>query len=96
MEQRIARKDDLVVAVLHEPADTVLGVAWRVQALDGDAPQLEAVTVGRRLRHAIALFSADDGELLVAELRELGTGNGQLHKVERLVSGLTIRLFPPA
>lgn len=71
VEQRIAREDDLVVAVLHEPADAVLGMAWRVQALDGDAPQLEAVTVGRRLRHAVALFSADDGELLVAELREL-------------------------
>lgn len=68
MEQCIARKDDLVVAVLHEPADAVLGMAWGIQALDGDAPQLEAVAVGRCLRHAVALFSADDGELLVAEL----------------------------
>lgn len=64
MEQRVAREHDLVAAVLHEPADAVLRVARRVEALDGDVADLEALAVARRLGHCLAVLAADDGELI--------------------------------
>jgi hypothetical protein len=62
VEQRIPRKHDLVVAVLHEEADAVLGVARRVQRLDGDAAYVEGLAVLGRPRHLLAVLSADDLE----------------------------------
>ena len=63
MEQRIAREDDLVVAVLHKVADAVLGVARRVQRLDADVlPDGKGLAVAGRLGHLLAVLAADDVE----------------------------------
>lgn len=59
MEESIPRKHDLVVAVLHEEADAVLGVAGRVQRLDGDAANVERVAVLGRLGYLFAVLAAD-------------------------------------
>lgn len=74
MEQRIPRKHHLVVAVLHEKADAVLSVARRVQGLDSNAANVEGLVVLRCPRHFLAVLAADDGELLLVELGELGKG----------------------
>lgn len=68
VEERVAREDDLVVAVLHEPADAVLGVAGCVEGLDGDAADVEGGPVGWGLGDALALAAADDGEVVEAEV----------------------------
>lgn len=69
VEQRVAGEHDaLAVAVLEEPADAVLRVTWRVQALDGDAAQREACAVGGRAGYAFRVFAADDGEVGEVEL----------------------------
>lgn len=68
MEQRVARKHNFFASVLHEPADAVLGVAWRVQALDGDTADLEAGAVGRCLGHAFGVFAGDDWQVGEVEL----------------------------
>ena len=70
MEESISRKHNLVLAILHEEADAVLGVAGRVQRLNGDAANVERVAVLRRLGYLFAVLAADYFEL--AELRELG------------------------
>ena len=70
MEQSIPRKHDLVVAVLHEEADAVLGVARRVKRLDHNAANVEGRAMCRCLGHLLAVLAADDLERLV-ELREL-------------------------
>lgn len=70
VEQSIARKHDLVVAVLHKEADAVLGVTRRVQGLDGDAANVEGLAVFWRFGYLLAVLAADDLEGL-AELREL-------------------------
>ncbi len=60
MEQGVAGEDNPVVAVLHEPADAVLGVARGVQALDGDAAESEALAVLGRGRDGLAVLAAKD------------------------------------
>jgi hypothetical protein len=62
VEQRISRKHDLVVAVLHKEADAVLGVARCVQRLDGDAADVEGLAVLGRPRHLLAVLAANDLE----------------------------------
>ncbi len=70
MEQSIPRKHDLVVAVLHEEADAVLGVARRVKRLDHNAADVEGRAMRGCLGHLLAVLAANDLERLV-ELREL-------------------------
>lgn len=71
MEQRITREDYLVVAVLHVPADAVLGVARGVQALHGDAADLETLTIGRSLGDRLAVLPANNLEIWRAEVASL-------------------------
>lgn len=66
VEERVAGEDDLVLAVLREPADAVLRVAGRVQALNRDASELEPLAVGGRLCRRLAVPAADDGEIWFA------------------------------
>lgn len=96
VEQRVAREDDLVRAVLHEPADAVLRMARRVQALDGDAADLEARAVGRRLRDGLGVLAGDDGQVGQAELFSLFGGYSV--SCRRLVAAgePTSFLLPPA
>ena len=63
MEERVTGEDDLLLAVLRKPADAVLRVAWRVQALDRDAAELEPFAVRGRLGRRLAVSAADDGEV---------------------------------
>ena len=92
MEESVPRKHDPVIAVLHEEADAVLGVARRVQRLDGDAANVERLAVLGRLGYLIAVLAADHLEGL-AEFREL-------RKSEKVGVGfrgiLTSPPFPPA
>ena len=61
-EQGITSENDLVVTILHEVADTVLRVAWRVQRLDRDAlSNLEHFTMGRGLGDRLAVLASNDG-----------------------------------
>lgn len=48
MEESISRKHNLVVAILHEPANAVLGVARCVERLDCDASNVKRLAVLRR------------------------------------------------
>lgn len=66
VEERVTSEDDLVLAVLREPADAVLRVAGRVQALDRDAAELETLAVGGSLGRRLAVPAADDGEVWFA------------------------------
>jgi len=70
MEEGVPREDSLLVAVLHEPADAVLGVAGRVQGLDGDAADAEGLAMGGGACHLFAVLAADDLQRL-GELCEL-------------------------
>ncbi|KAJ0160806.1 hypothetical protein CTA2_7260 [Colletotrichum tanaceti] len=67
-EERVSRKHDLLLPVLHEPADAILGVARRVQRLDGDAADVERLAVAGCPSNAVAVLAADDGQLLQAEV----------------------------
>ena len=61
MEQSVSGKHGLFLAILHEPADAVLGVAWRVQRLRHYAADVEGLAVGRRFRHCFAVLAAENG-----------------------------------
>lgn len=73
VEERVSREDHLLVAVLREPAYAVLRMARRVEALDSDAPDLEAVAVGRGLRDGLAVLASDDGQVRGPQVAALET-----------------------
>ena len=60
MEQRVASEDDFLIAILHVPADAVLGVAGRVKRLDSNAADLQIFAVGRCLCHLVTVLAAKD------------------------------------
>lgn len=59
MKESVARKDDLVISILHKPANTVLRVAGRVETLDLDATKREALAVRGRRGDGLAVFTAN-------------------------------------
>lgn len=62
-EKRIARKNGLVIPVLHEVANAILRVARGVQGRHGDAvSNLEDLPVGWGSRNRLAIFAANDGD----------------------------------
>lgn len=67
MEKRITSKHNLVVPILHEPAYAILRMARRMESLDGDAADVEALAMGRGLVHLLAILAADDFEVGEAE-----------------------------
>lgn len=67
MEKRIPSKHDLVIPILHKPAYAILGVARRMQSLDGDAADVETFAVGRGLVHLLTVSAADNFEIGEAE-----------------------------
>lgn len=93
VKQSIPRKHNLVVAVLHEEADAVLGMARRMQRLDGNVADVEGRAVRGCLGYLLAVLAADDLEGLV-EFRKLRLSD---KSVGYGVSGrLTSSSFPPA
>lgn len=70
-EERVACKDGLARAILHVVADAVLGVAGRVDSLDGNVTNLKDLLVLWGLSDALAVFAADNVELRVAQILEL-------------------------
>jgi hypothetical protein len=60
-----------MIAILHVPADAVLGMTRRVQALYLNVAKLEALAVGRCKGDAVTFLAAIDGQLRGAELGEL-------------------------
>ncbi len=63
MEQRISGEDYFLLSVLGEPADAVLRMARRVEALHGNAPNLKPLPIRRGLRDGIAVLAPDDREI---------------------------------
>ena len=62
-EKGVPSEDDLLLAVLHVPADAVLSMARRMQGLDGDiVPYLEGLAMSRRPRDGFTVLAANDGE----------------------------------
>lgn len=61
MEERVSRKHHLVLAILHEPANAILSVTWRVECLHCDAADIEGLAVGWRFRYGFAVLAANDG-----------------------------------
>lgn len=61
MEKSVSCKDRFIGPILHEPADAVLSVAWRVEGFYGDAADVEGRVIGWRFGYAFAVFAADDG-----------------------------------
>ena len=69
VEERIAREDGLVLAILHEPANTVLGMTGCVEGLHRNAADSKGLTIGGCFGHGLAVFPADHwlaGELGVS------------------------------
>lgn len=89
MKQRIPRKHNLVLAVLHEIADAVLRVARRVQRLDGNAADAEGLAVLGGLGHFGAVLAADyleglaEGGELVGLVDADGEGKGGISRFLR-------------
>lgn len=71
MEESVSRENHSIVAVLHEPADAVLGVAGRVQSFHRDTSELETLPVAWRLRDGLAILPPDDCEARHPEFGEL-------------------------
>ncbi len=61
VEKSVPCEDGFFIAILHEPADAVLGVAGRVEGFYGNAADVEGWVVGGRFSYAFAVFAADDG-----------------------------------
>lgn len=63
-EERIAREDDLLVPILHEPADAVLRVARRMQRCDCDVlADLEGLVMLWYPGHGLAVFPSNYGNI---------------------------------
>ena len=63
VEQRVPGEHDPLVTILREPADTVLRVTRRVEALHGDGPDTESLAVRRGLGYGLAVLAPDDREV---------------------------------
>lgn len=92
-KQGIACENSLVVAILKEIADAVLGVAGRVQCLDLDAADRELLAVLGSLGDLCAVFTTNDWDGVGLELGKVswsvlehGLGSWRY----------TISSFPPA
>jgi hypothetical protein len=61
-EKSVSGENDLLVAILEQEANAVLGVARGVQSLDLDVTNVEGLAVCRCLGHLFAVSSTNDGE----------------------------------
>lgn len=77
MEQSVSCENNFLITILHEPADTVLGMARSVVSLDTNVlSDLEAASVWSRFTYCFAVFAANDllaREFLVLELPTVRT-----------------------
>jgi hypothetical protein len=71
MEERVAREDDSVAIVLHEEADAVPGVTWRIQTLHLNGSHLEGFAVLWRSRNSLTVLAADDLQIRRVESSSL-------------------------
>jgi hypothetical protein len=67
VEQCIPSEDVLPRTILHEPADTVLGMARCVDSRHSNLANLESLAILGGLRHTFTVFAANDR--LALELR---------------------------
>jgi hypothetical protein len=98
-EQSVASEDNLLVAILHEPADTILGVAGRVKTGHGDVANHEGLLMSGSPSDTLTVFSTYNREIGNLEVRLLLIAQGQhlSHESEINLPGfLTSFLFPPA
>lgn len=97
VKQCVSREDDLVIAILHKPTDAILGMAWRIETLYGDAANAPWLAVSGRLCDGLAVLATDDGKIGRAELSQLLTPIC-IRCVPNYQSSdlLTSFLFPPA
>jgi hypothetical protein len=61
-EKGVSSENDLLVAILEQEANAVLGMARGVQSLDLDVTNVEGFAVCRCLGHLFAVSSTNDGE----------------------------------
>ena len=98
MEQGIAREDHFVVAIPHEPANAVLGVACSVKTSDCDAAEVElvAMTRGRRDRLAhLASVNCQVGHVQAFALQHVFTSDaGALTGIIWGVKSLSLSAMP--
>jgi len=76
-EESVSGENSAVVGllVLEEIADAVLGVAWRVKGLDGDAgANAECLTMLWRRRYLRTVFTTDDWKLVSFQHLLVATG----------------------
>jgi hypothetical protein len=59
VEKRVPGEDNLVIPVLHEIADAVLGMAWRMQRLYGNVADIERLAMFRRLCDLLTILPSD-------------------------------------
>lgn len=68
-EKSIPRENHSLLPILHQPTNTVLRMAGRMQRLDRYlVTDLETLLVLGGLGHAFAIFAPNDGELEALEL----------------------------
>ena len=60
MKQSVACEHYPVIAVLHVPADAVLGMAGGVESLDGDVSDIEAFAMSWGLCDSFGVLSRND------------------------------------
>lgn len=70
-EKSISGEDSLVVSVLHEETNAVLGMAGRVDSPHSDVTQLKGLTVARRIGDTLAVLASDNVQLGSSKFSEL-------------------------
>jgi hypothetical protein len=94
-EKGVSSENDLLVAILEQEANAVLGMARGVQSLDLDVTNVEGFAVCRCLGHFFAVSSTDDGEGEGSQLVD-SQSCGLFLPSEDEGSQLTISTLPPA
>ena len=68
-EHCVSSEDSLVIPILEVETDAVLCVTWRMKSSDLNGTDLESLLVCGSLVNQMAVVTADDGEIVVLELR---------------------------
>lgn len=71
VEKSVTSEHHLFSTIFHIPADAVLGVAWRIQTLHRDTPQLESLAILWCLRNSLRILASNDLEVRQPKLASL-------------------------
>jgi hypothetical protein len=59
-EQGVARKHGLIVAILHEPANAILSMAWSMQRLNSNTADIEGLSIRRSFGYCYTVNAANN------------------------------------